>query len=84
VHPVLTTRIGGVGRAIGGVFEIAGGLATSEFGIGILPVVKGIDDLQTGLRQAWTGQDTKSLIYLLKISLVALISARSLIFTSLI
>jgi RHS repeat-associated protein len=62
-HPVLTTRIGGVGRAVGGVIEIAGGLATSEFGIGVLAMAKGIDDLQAGLRQAWTGQKTNSLMY---------------------
>jgi hypothetical protein len=62
-HPVLTTRIAGVVRAGVGVFEIAGGVLTTGFGIGILPVVKGIDDLQTGIRQLFTGQDTKSLIH---------------------
>ncbi len=62
-HPVLTTRIAGVGRAIGGVFEISGGVATSEFGVGIPIVVKGVDDFQAGIRQLFTGQDTKSLIH---------------------
>jgi RHS repeat-associated protein len=61
--PVLTTRIGGLGRAVGGVIEIAGGLATTEFGVGILPVVKGIDDFQTGVRQLFTGQNSQSLIH---------------------
>jgi hypothetical protein len=62
-HPVLTTRIVGVGRAIGGVFEIAGGVLTSEIGVGIPVVVKGVDDFQAGIRQLFTGEQTNSLIY---------------------
>jgi hypothetical protein len=62
-NPVLATKLGGAVRAVGGVLEIAGGLATVEFGVGILPLVKGIDDYQAGIRQLFTGQDTKSLIY---------------------
>jgi RHS repeat-associated protein len=62
-HPVLATKLGGAVRAVGGVLEIAGGVATSEFGVGIPIVVKGVDDYQAGIRQLFTGQQTDSLIY---------------------
>jgi RHS repeat-associated protein len=62
-NPVLATKLGGAVRAVGGVLEIAGGVATSEFGVGIPIVVKGVDDYQAGIRQLFTGQQTDSLIY---------------------
>lgn len=46
---------------------VAGGIATSWTGVGAVAggvaVVHGADDLQAGIRQLWTGEETESLTY---------------------
>ena len=43
-------------QAFGALLETGIGLATSEFGIGIPVAANGVDNLQAGLRELWTGQ----------------------------
>jgi RHS repeat-associated protein len=75
--PSLLNRIFGGLRVIGGAFQAAGGVALAgagtagTAGIGTVPAVvagglitaRGADDIQAGLRQIWTGQNTNSLTY---------------------
>jgi hypothetical protein len=63
------TQTFGVLRAVGGVFEAAAGIglgaATSWTGVGAVAggvvAAHGLDQIQAGLRQAWTGEQTDSL-----------------------
>jgi hypothetical protein len=50
-------------QAFGGAVEIFFGVTTSEFGVGIPLTVKGVDDFQTGIRQAIFGTPQKTLIH---------------------
>jgi len=58
-------------RAVGGGLQIvggvAGGIASSWTGVGAviggIAVVHGADDLQVGVRQLWTGEETESFTY---------------------
>ena len=43
-------------QAFGALLETGIGLATSEFGTGIPVAANGVDNLQAGLRELWTGQ----------------------------
>jgi RHS repeat-associated protein len=65
------TRFWGGMRTVGGVCQVVagavGGAATSWTGVGavvgVVAVVHGADDVQAGLRQLWTGEETESLTY---------------------
>ena len=62
-----STRIFGGVRAVGGAIQIGVGAGTSAtiFGapIGAPVVANGLDNLQAGLRQLWTGENTNTLLY---------------------
>jgi hypothetical protein len=61
------TRIGGGVKAVGGAIQVGVGLGTTAtlFGapIGAPVVANGVDNLQAGLRQLWTGENTNTLLY---------------------
>jgi len=65
------TRFWGGLQTIGGLLQAAGGagfaLITAETGVGVVAgaavAVKGVDNLQAGIRQLWTGQATNTLTY---------------------
>jgi RHS repeat-associated protein len=55
----------GLLRAAGGAFQVSAGVAAAPEtgGLSLIVSAKGADDIQAGLRQAWTGRDTNSLTY---------------------
>jgi RHS repeat-associated protein len=61
------TRIGGAVKAVGGGIQVMVGLGTTAtvFGapIGAPVVANGVDNLQAGLRQLRTGENTNTLLY---------------------
>jgi RHS repeat-associated protein len=61
------TRLGGAAKAVGGAIQVGVGLGTTAtvFGapIGAPVVANGVDNLQAGLRQLWTGENTNTLLY---------------------
>jgi RHS repeat-associated protein len=75
--PSILNRVFGGLRAIGGVFQAAGGVSLAvagtagTAGIGSAPAIigggliaaRGADDFQAGIRQLFTGQDTNSLTF---------------------
>lgn len=75
--PNLGTRLGGGARLAGSLFEglgglglLAGGGATSETGVGILPAIAGwamlgnaVDNGAAGLNESWTGLPKHTLLY---------------------
>lgn len=54
-------------RLVGGAIQIAGGAGASSTGVGavvgVVAILHGADDFQTGARQLWTGEQTESLTY---------------------
>jgi hypothetical protein len=62
--------VGGVLQAVGGIAFAIGGTAGTG-GLGAAPAIiggglvaaRGLDDIQAGLRQLWTGEETKTLTY---------------------
>jgi hypothetical protein len=51
------SRVGGLIRVVGGAFAIFVGITTSPTGIGGLAALKGLDELQAGVRTLVTGKD---------------------------
>jgi hypothetical protein len=55
-----TTALWGLVRAVGGLIQVIAGAAGASTGIGVVAVVHGLDDIQAGLRQYYSGNIVES------------------------